>query len=599
MKARTLLYILIFCLLSQESILHAQAPLNEQIKRVKRALFIFNLSDQIQFLDNNTNPNFTIGVLGKDRTVIDLRGLSQKRQIKNKPVRVVNFKTIKDIYDVDVVYVNHNKNFNVNYILNKISGNNTLLITEDYPFNSSMVNIVNIGEEFQYEINEDLLNANNLGVSYSLKQNAISSIEKWKQFFQDTEHQLEATQEALQLAKSDIKHKNDNITKQKKTINAINSQIHQQNDVLKTQESEINELISLSEFQKKKYSEKLQIEKQLETRILEQMEDLKEKQAFISSNNATITLQQDTLEKQKQEIEAKLEKINLINKSLSTQKTVNYLLLALLIIIVISVILIYRNYKSIKLLNEDLQEKNNNIFNKSLEIASKNKELEEFAYITSHDLKEPLTTISGLIDLLQDDYKDKLDEDAIISMNFISKSSYRMRNLIDALLNYSRLGKANEKTEINCNTLVSEIIHDLDNAIHRNQAVITYQDLPTIRASEIELRVLFQNLINNAIKFKKPNTSPIINISCSTTVPEHQTQVFWQFEVTDNGIGIKKQHKDKVFAIFQRLHSRETYEGTGIGLAFCKKILESLGGQIWFESTLNEGTTFFFTIPQQ
>ncbi|WP_169815715.1 YfiR/HmsC family protein [Pseudotamlana agarivorans] len=599
MKARTLLYVFIFCLQSWGSVLHSQATLNEQIKRVKRALFIFNISDQIQFLDSNENPDFTIGVLGQDRTIIDLRGLSQKRQIKNKPVRVLSFKNIKDIQDVDVVYVNHNKNFDVSYILNKISGNNTLLITEDYPFNTSMVNIVNIGEEFQYEINEDLLNGNNLSATYSLKEHAISSIEKWKQLFQNTEHQLEATQEALELAKDDIKHKNANLSKQKKTINTINSQIHQQKNVLKTQESEINELTTLSEFQKKKYSEKLIIEKQLENRILEQMEALKEKQAFISSNNATITLQQDTLAHQKQEIEAKLEKINLINKSLSTQKTVNYLLLALLIIIVTSVILIYRNYRSIKLLNEDLQEKNNDIFNKSLEIASKNKELEEFAYITSHDLKEPLTTISGLIDLLQDDYRDQLDEDAIISMNFISKSSYRMRNLIDALLNYSRLGKANEKTEINCNTLVSDIIHDLDNAIHRNHAVISYQDLPTVRASEIELRVLFQNLINNAIKFRKSDTSPIINISCGTMVPDHQTQVFWKFEVTDNGIGIKKQHKDKIFAIFQRLHSRETYEGTGIGLAFCKKIVETLGGQIWFESTLNEGTTFFFTIPQQ
>lgn len=598
MKAKTIVYILFICLQSWSSILSAQTPLNEQIKRVKRALFIFNISDQIQFLDTNTNPNFTIGVLGQDRTLIDLRGLSQKRQIKNKPVRVVSFKSIKDISDVDVVYVNHNKNFDVAYILNKISGNNTLLITEDYPFNASMVNIVNIGDEFQYEINEDLLHSNNLSASFSLKQNAISSVEKWKQIFQDTENQLEATQEALELAQDDIKHKDENISNQRKTIQSINTKINQKNNLIKTRESEINDLISLSEFQKKKYSEKLIIEKQLEARILEQMEDLQEKQDFIATNNATINLQKETLEHQKQEIEAKSEKINYINSSLNTQKTVTHLLLALLIIIIISVILIYRNYRAIKILNADLQEKNNDIFNKSLEIASKNKELEEFAYITSHDLKEPLTTISGLIDLLQDDYKDQLDEDALISMSFISKSSNRMRNLIDALLNYSRLGKAKEKSDVNCNSLVSDIIIDLDHAIHRNQAQISYQDLPTVRASEIELRVLFQNLINNAIKFKKPNTSPIINIACSTTVPEHQTQVFWKFEVTDNGIGIKKQHKDKIFAIFQRLHSRETYEGTGIGLAFCKKIVESLGGQIWFESKINKGTTFFFTIPQ-
>ncbi|KAB1066891.1 DUF4154 domain-containing protein [Tamlana haliotis] len=598
MRIRTLKYVFIFFFLSWAHQGFSQSNLNPQIKRVKRALFIFNVAEQIYYNDTNTNPNFTIGVLGKDRTLIDLKAQAQRRQIKNKPVHVLSFNSIKDITDVDVVYVHHDNNFNVDYILNKISGNNTLLITEDFPFHSSMVNIVNIGDDFQYEINEDLLTSNNLSASLSLKENAISSIEKWKQIFQDTEDKLEETQEALEIAQDNIKHKDEDISLQNETISTISSQVRAQKNSLNTQQSEINALINLSEFQKKKYSEKLKIEAALEARILKQIDSLNAKKGLIHDNNSKIADQAATLNAQKQEIDTKEEKIAHINTNLSTQKTVNYLLLALLILFLIAALLLYRNYRFIKFLNNDLQEKNNDIFNKSLEIASKNKELEEFAYITSHDLKEPLTTISGLIDLLQDDYKDQLDEDAIISMNFISKSSNRMRNLIDALLNYSRLGKAKNKSDIDCNALVSDILNDLDHAIHRNKAKINCKDLPTVRASQVELSVLFQNLINNAIKFKKPEVSPLINISCTTTVPEHQTQVFWQFEISDNGIGIKPKHKDKIFAIFQRLHSRETYEGTGIGLAFCKKIIESLGGQIWFESTINKGTTFFFTIPK-
>ncbi|WP_194768653.1 YfiR/HmsC family protein [Tamlana sp. I1] len=598
MRIKTFKYALLIVFLAWAFQITAQSPLNEQIKRVKRAIFIFNISEQIQYKDTNTNPNFIIGVLGKDRTIIDLKSLAQKRKIKNKPVLVVSFNSIKDITDVDVVYVNSNKNFDVNYILNKISGNNTLLITEDYPFNSSMVNIVNIGDDFQYEINESLQLSNNIIPSNSLKKEAISSIEKWKQLFQDTENKLQETTEELEIAKDDIKNKEANITNQKKTIKSINSKIVEQNDVLETQKSEINELISLAEFQKKKYSEKLTIEKQLEARILKQIDSLNRKQEHIRENNKTIALQNQTLKQQEADITAKTNKINTVNSKLNTQKTINYLLGLIILICLIAAILLYRNYTAIKFLNKDLQEKNNDIYNKSLEIASKNKELEEFAYLTSHDLKEPLTTISGLIDLLQDEYKDKLDEDALMSMAFISKSSNRMRNLIDSLLEYSRLGKASEKKTINCNTLIADITADLDHAIYRNKATINYADLPTVRASQVELTVLFQNLINNAIKFKKPDVSPIINISCTTTIPEHQTQVFWQFKITDNGIGIKNKHKDKIFAIFQRLHSRETYEGTGIGLAFCKKIVESLGGQIWFESTINEGTSFYFTIPK-
>ncbi|GAB1855293.1 hypothetical protein MHTCC0001_01260 [Flavobacteriaceae bacterium MHTCC 0001] len=578
---------------------HSQSTSNYQIKRLKRAIFIFNFAEHITYKDLNAQPDFIIGVLGKDRTVIDLKALAEKRHIKNKPVKVVAFESVKDITNVDVVYVNHDKNFDVNYILNKISGNNTLLITEDYPYNTSMINIINVGDGFQYEINEAIMARNNISAPFSLRQNAVSSADKWKQFFQNSEStlqktkiQLEKTKNRVTIKNEEIKSKDKAIKSQKEVIGIKQSTIETQNESLKEQQFEINELQLLSEFQEKKYSEKLVIERQLEEKILKQLNAL-------NSQETQIKHQKKILEEQEAVIASKETKLAYINTKFNTQRTINYLLTGLILLALVSGGLFFKNYFHSKKLNRILKEKNNNIYSQSLELTSKNRELEEFAYITSHDLKEPLATISGLIALLKDDYKDKLDEDALMSMEFIDESSKRMTNLIESLLEYSRLGKTQNKTQIDCNVLLDEVTSDLSNSIQRHNAKVAYKDLPTIFASKVEIRTVFANLINNGVKFKKPNVAPYVRINCKTIISKYQDQELWQFEVADNGIGIAEKHKEKVFAIFQRLHSRETYEGTGIGLAFCKKIIESLGGQIWFESQLNHGTSFFFTIPKK
>lgn len=575
----------------------SQSTTNEQIKRVKRAIFIFNIVEQAEFNDTNSNAEFIIGILGKDRTVIDLKSLSQKRQIKGKPVRVVNFSSIKDITDVDVIYANHNKNFDVTYILNKISGNNTLLITEDYPYSSSMINIVNVGNDFQYEINEAMMFRNNISAPVTLRKNAISSIVKWKQLFQNSENTLNKTKTQLSKTKDSIKLKDEEIQSQKQAIGTKDSQIKTQTKSLVNQKNKIEDLISLSEFQKKKYSEKLLIEKELDNRILKQIDSLNNQEEIIGISASKIRRQEVTLTQQQKEINDKELKVSTISEKLNTQRTINYLLFALVILALLFGAVLLKNYFATKRLNAILKQKNHTIYTQSATLTSKNKELEEFAYITSHDLKEPLATISGLIDLLKDDYKDKLDADAMMSMDFIDKSSTRMQTQIDDLLEYSKLGKSSERVDVNCNDLLDEITLDIGNAITRYNAKIIYHELPVVTASKVELRCVFQNLVNNAIKFKKAGVDPEVIIKHKVITHKTLKKPFRQFEVTDNGIGISENHKNKIFSIFQRLHSREEYEGSGIGLSFCKKIVESMGGEIWFESQLNKGTTFYFTVP--
>ncbi len=227
------------------------------------------------------------------------------------------------------------------------------------------------------------------------------------------------------------------------------------------------------------------------------------------------------------------------------------------------------------------------------ELKKTNNELEQFAYVASHDLREPLRTISNFASLFQAQYQGKIDSRADEYLNFILGSTKRMEALIKDLLDYSSIGRTDlNKSKVDSNELLKEISSDLSNSVTEARAEIHAEALPVIKGYPSELKSLFQNLISNAIKFHKPGTSPVINISAKNKNKD------WLFSVKDNGIGIEEKYYGKLFILFQRLHSKEAYPGTGIGLVQCKKIVELHGGKIWVESVAGEGTTFYFTIPQ-
>ncbi len=252
--------------------------------------------------------------------------------------------------------------------------------------------------------------------------------------------------------------------------------------------------------------------------------------------------------------------------------------------------------KEIRLLNETLEqrvaERTNQLVVMNKELTFHLSELEQFSYVSNHDLQEPLRTINQFILLFNEKYAGTLDEEGEKYIEFISKSAARMSSLVKDLLDYSLLGKEGAKTLVDCNKIVEAVLNDLDDTIKGSSAKLIVQDLPTINGYETELRLLFQNLIENAIKYQKPDMVPEINISAESHGGE------WLFSIKDNGIGFDKKHYEKIFIIFKRLHKRSEYHGTGIGLAHCKKIVEMHGGRIWVESTSGAGSTFMFTIPK-
>ena len=226
------------------------------------------------------------------------------------------------------------------------------------------------------------------------------------------------------------------------------------------------------------------------------------------------------------------------------------------------------------------------------ELELKNKELSQLAYLVSHDLKVPLHTISGLVQLLQDKYRQQIDQEADELFSHISNVTKRMETSIRDLLDYSRIGQGTKKTAVDCVQLIEDIREDLAYTINETSTTFDIGKLPVIQGFETEIRMLFQNLISNAIKFSDAESSPKISIN----VKEGDG---WTFSVQDNGIGISDKQKDEIFGVFQRLHSASEYEGTGIGLAHCKKIVEMHKGEIWVDSQPGEGSTFYFTIPYQ
>jgi light-regulated signal transduction histidine kinase (bacteriophytochrome) len=228
------------------------------------------------------------------------------------------------------------------------------------------------------------------------------------------------------------------------------------------------------------------------------------------------------------------------------------------------------------------------IFN---ELQLRNSELEQFAYVASHDLQEPLRMITSFMNLLEKKYSALLDEKGKQYIDFAVDGAKRMREIILDLLNFSRVGKTEDELEkVDFNHLMNEIVALYRRRIQEVGACILFENLPSIRTYKTPIRQVLQNLVSNSLKYCKANEPPVIKIDCIET-PSH-----FEFSVKDNGIGIASEYFDKIFIIFQRLHNKNEYSGTGMGLAIVKKIVENLGGKIWVESEEGKGSTFFFTL---
>jgi signal transduction histidine kinase len=226
------------------------------------------------------------------------------------------------------------------------------------------------------------------------------------------------------------------------------------------------------------------------------------------------------------------------------------------------------------------------------ELTRSNRDLEQFAYVSSHDLREPLRTVAGFVQILQDRYQDKLDAKANEYISFAVDGTKRMQQLIDDLLAYSRVGSSVTIKSWDARESINRALISLQGSIEESQANIIVDPMPTLMFDRMLLAQVFQNLVGNAIKFRSQEPLQI-------HIGSRKDRENWLFWVKDNGIGMDMEYRDMIFVIFKRLHTRDKYPGTGIGLALCKKIVEQHQGRIWVESEPGQGSTFFFTLPDK
>lgn len=247
--------------------------------------------------------------------------------------------------------------------------------------------------------------------------------------------------------------------------------------------------------------------------------------------------------------------------------------------------------QKVKILERMMEDQTRSTFLAHTQLDHSNNTLEQFAYVASHHLQEPLRMVSSYLQLIEKRCPDKLDNESKEFIGFALEGSQRMKQLILNLLEYVDISThPKEQAVINSETALKLALSKLESAIAQTKAQVTYDALPTVIANESQLQCLFQNLIGNAIKYKDKNTTPKVHISAQ------KTSSAWDFSVQDNGIGISKEYFDKIFLIFQRLHGNNEYPGTGIGLSICQKIIQHHGGKIWVESEPGKGSNFQFTL---
>lgn len=572
----------------------------DEIRRKQRAIFLHNITQQVAWANSNNFEKFRIAVLGEDELVDELKGWEGDKMVRGKAVEVQNFLTIEEVKSVQLIYVHKRFGYDIGQLLERVTGNNVLIVSEDYGFNESMINMIEIGNTFQFEVNQARLELENFRIANSFLKLAISSAETWQDLYLASYESLQKEREKVVQQRKLLEEQTNRLfsqqgqlAKQRTKIDRQTAQIEARNIEVEQLRIEYDALAARNQEQKKQFADNKAALEEASNMLESQQKGITERKEEIERLDRMLLQQVDQLSNQEDEID--LQKSRLVQQSekLDYQKNFTILFVILTFSTISAGFFIWRSYRIKKKSNLSLARKNQEIEDQAKELAIKNQELEQFAYIASHDLQEPLNTIMAIAKIIP---TEKLDDRDKQSLDFISDAATRMRLLIRGLLEYSRLGRDVTFSKVNCATVMENVKANLTQRMEETKTVLVIGELPTIKGHEVEITLLFQNLVSNAMKFVGEGITPKINVGAKKVKQEGKRTKKWEFYVKDNGIGIEEKFLEKVFIIFKRLHAKNRYEGTGLGLAHCKKIVDLHGGSIWVESEVGKGSSFYFTL---
>ncbi len=586
MKYKIICILFLFLFFSN-NVLLAQTN-DDQLVTKKRAIYIMNIAGQVSGYKKN-NKKFVIGILQDKTTARALFMSSAKRKINRKSIDIQLLESLDELKNIDVLYVNKSYGFKIDAILSQLKKHSTLLISENYNFEPSMINISNLKGDFIIDVNVNVMSKYGFTASSSLLESSLKSAKNWKQLYARTKIVAQEQKQTLKAQEEELKE-------QRKEVFIKEIESFSKDLKIEEEQKRVEDLQKLTITQRVKFKETKGLLKELENRYSIQKALVTSKERELINQKSLIEKQSNFLETQEKKIQLQREILGEQEEKISQQRKINWLLITLVVSVLLFLFYFYKTRQKERLLIKNLEQKNTEIAQKSKILSRQNSELEQFAFIASHDLQEPLHTVTSFSNFLLEDYYDQLDDMGKENLVYIKEGCDRMSILIRSLLDYSRIGTNRKLEVINSTELLQNIIKNFNATINETGAKIILGVMPEIKGYRVELGLLFQNLISNAIKFRKHDQVPIVTIY-GTKLPENKEYSHrWEFYVKDNGIGISKKHQSDIFNIFKRLHARHEYEGTGIGLAHCKKIVSFHHGNISVKSEKGKGATFSFTI---
>lgn len=571
------------------------------VRNKQRVNYIYNFTDYITWSNLDSKKSFVIGVYGakEEALVKEFESAALKKNIKNLPVEIKHFKRIEDIQDAQILYIHKREGVSIGTLLPKLSLSNTLLVSENYTFRSSMINFMEFENEFHFDVNDENINRAGLLVSQQLLNFSIQQQKDWEVIFE----RLEEDEKRIEEQRSELKLLNDEIEFQKRRLDAQLAQIKKQQLNMNAQDSELS---TRNRDLQKQMDEIRQQRQQLEalqakvktqseeayrlTNTLDQQEDaIRERKRELVSQRLLISKQEDRIFEQTESIEEQDEILNSQWEKLRSQGLLIYVFSAIFLLILALVFFAFREYRRKKRSEEEVRIQNEKLL-------ALNESLDSFVYRVSHDLKAPVINVKNMISMLKENRgeESKLLVDKIIEN--LDISSNRLETTITDLLELSKIERVDEKREqIRIKDVVNTMLAEFQTELDSIGASVkqSFLDRGTY-SSFSELSSIFQNLLTNSIKYRQKSVP--LEISISTQEKDGVTQLVY----SDNGQGIDlTQFQSKVFSMFQRFNTDNSIAGTGVGMYIIKRLVEKNHGTIHLESKPNEGLTYFITLPSK
>ena len=567
-----------------------------------KSAYLLRFAEKIFWPSEGIRSAFRIGAFDEDSTLVGiLRQQTERATVRGKPIQVVLFRSLRDVRDVDILYLNEERSLDVTDVVSVVSGTKVLVVSvEGEPRELTMINLRFNPEKrtYGFETNRQAIERQGLVISPELLVLGGTRTEA-RDLFRQTEDTVRIERERIadqrrQLADQEktLAEQRMEIATQRKVIAGQASGILQQRAAL---DSEATALAAMQDLLR------------INTQVLDrQRSDMRIQQDTIFRQQMQMEEQRRTLNTQRAEIEVRQQRIAEQDTTLEQQTTTIHqqrqtltVTITFLVLVALSAFVFWRSYRIIRRFNDELRRKNEQIARQRDELERQaqllqaaNEELESFSYSVSHDLRAPLRGIHGFSQALSEEYGPALDAQGMDYLRRVQASTQKMSNLIDDLLKLSRVGRqAVQRTHVDLVPIIQGIVADLQRAEPSRPVEVVLPESMPAHADPRLVAIVLQNLIGNAWKFTAKTSGPRIEVRLRI---DDGTAVY---VVKDNGAGFSNQYRDRLFAPFHRLHNDEEFSGTGIGLSIVKRIIHRHGGTIWADGTPGEGATFSFTLP--